>query len=195
MGESILRSLRDVSAERQARAADAAFGQRVAAIKHYQHGRFSHTYADLLSSKRYGGAAKFFLEDLYGHNDWSNARIVTQCQRLTDAQLDQPREMGFGALRNTLFHILAAEEIWFERWNSSSRAIDQHAATLGRDGVADRSGTVGSRTGDHQPLSDHENAPPTVRIAAQANYTFFMCLFLLFFYSTTFSVLDLSVAE
>ena len=92
MGESILRSLRDVSAERQARAAEAAFGQRVAAIKHYQHERFSHTYADLLSSKRYGGAAKFFLEDLYGPSDFSErdvqfARVVPALLRLFPKEL------------------------------------------------------------------------------------------------------------
>ena len=91
-GESILRSLRDVSAERQARAADAAFGQRVAVIKHYQHERFSHTYADLLSSKRFGGAAKFFLEDLYGPSDFSErdvqfARVVPALLRLFPKEL------------------------------------------------------------------------------------------------------------
>lgn len=57
------------------------------------------------------------LEDLYRYNDWANDRIFALCRSLTDAQLDEPREMGFGSLRNTLFHILAAEEIWFERWN------------------------------------------------------------------------------
>src|SRR5262249_25457136 len=30
----------------------------------------------------------------------------------------EPREMGFGSLRNTVFHILAAEEIWLERWTA-----------------------------------------------------------------------------
>ena len=92
MGESILRCLREVAAERQARATDAVFGQRVAAIKHYQHERFSHTYADLLANKRYGGAAKFFLEDLYGPSDFSErdvqfARVVPALLRLFPKEL------------------------------------------------------------------------------------------------------------
>ena len=92
VGESILRCLREVAAERQARAADAVFGQRVAAIKHYQHERFSHTYADLLANKRYGGAARFFLEDLYGPSDFSErdvqfARVVPALLRLFPKEL------------------------------------------------------------------------------------------------------------
>ena len=92
MGESILRGLRDVAAERQARAADVEFGQRVAAVKHYQHDRFSQTYADLLADQRYAGAARFFLEDLYGPSDFSErdvqfSRVVPALLRLFPAEL------------------------------------------------------------------------------------------------------------
>lgn len=92
MGESILRGLRDVAAERQARAADSEFGQRVAAVKHYQHDRFSQTYADLLADQRYAGAARFFLEDLYGPSDFSErdvqfSRVVPALLRLFPAEL------------------------------------------------------------------------------------------------------------
>jgi uncharacterized damage-inducible protein DinB len=56
------------------------------------------------------------IDDLYRYNSWANDRIVQRCDGLTDGQLDERRELGFGSLRNTLFHILAAEEIWWERW-------------------------------------------------------------------------------
>src|SRR4051812_19364891 len=56
------------------------------------------------------------IDDLYRYNDWANQRLLQLCEGITDAQLDQPREIGFGTLRATLFHILAAEEIWLERW-------------------------------------------------------------------------------
>jgi uncharacterized damage-inducible protein DinB len=56
------------------------------------------------------------IDDFYRHDDWANGRILRLCEGLTDAQLDQPREMGFGSLRATVFHILAAEQIWLERW-------------------------------------------------------------------------------
>lgn len=56
------------------------------------------------------------IDELYRYNLWANSKILSLCDGLTDAQLDQPREMGFGSLRNTVFHILAAEEVWVERW-------------------------------------------------------------------------------
>lgn len=54
--------------------------------------------------------------DLYAYNDWANTKIASLCDGLTDQQLDAPREMGFGSLRATLFHLLTAEVIWLERW-------------------------------------------------------------------------------
>ena len=58
------------------------------------------------------------IDDLYRYNSWANERVVALCDGLPDAQLDEPREMGFGSLRNTVFHILTAEEIWLERWTA-----------------------------------------------------------------------------
>lgn len=60
------------------------------------------------------------VEDLYRYNDWANGKIFDMCRGLTNAQLDTPRELGFGSLRNTLFHILTAEQIWLERWQCAS---------------------------------------------------------------------------
>jgi hypothetical protein len=56
-------------------------------LKNFQQRRFSHSYADLLASTRYGAAARFFLEDLYGPRDFSErdaqfARIVPALVRL-----------------------------------------------------------------------------------------------------------------
>lgn len=56
------------------------------------------------------------MNDLYAYNDWANQRVLSLCDGLSDQQLDTPREMGFGSLRATLFHILHAEVIWLERW-------------------------------------------------------------------------------
>ena len=56
------------------------------------------------------------IDDLYLFNSWANARVLALCEGLPDSQLDEPRELGFGSLRNTVFHILTTEEIWFERW-------------------------------------------------------------------------------
>lgn len=75
------------------------------------------------------------LEDLFAHNDWANQKILDLCQDLSNDQLDAPREIGFGSLRNTIFHTLEAEKIWLERWlgepwrplekEAGERSVDQ----------------------------------------------------------------------
>lgn len=91
-GASILTHLAAVEAERAARAADPGFAARVTAIKDYQQRRFSHTYADLLGHPRYAGAARFFLDELYGPADFTQrdaqfARIVPALVRLFPAEV------------------------------------------------------------------------------------------------------------
>lgn len=86
-GEQILASLQAVAAQRVLRGQDADLGRNVQAMKAYQHGRFMQTYADLLAHPRYGGAALFFLEDLYGPGDFTSrddqfARIVPGLVRM-----------------------------------------------------------------------------------------------------------------
>ena len=68
------------------------------------------------------------LSDLFAHNDWANRKLLKLCEGLTDSQLDQAQEMGFGTLRNTVFHILEAENLWLERWqHKAPRALVSHA--------------------------------------------------------------------
>lgn len=87
VADCILAHLKTVAAERDARARDPALQSRVLALKAYQQARFRHTYADMLSDPRYRDAAMFFLEDLYGPDDFSArdaqfARIVSPLVRL-----------------------------------------------------------------------------------------------------------------
>jgi hypothetical protein len=86
-GDAILSHLAQVQAERTRRAGDPALAARVLALKHYQHRRFEHTYPDLLADKRHAGAARFFLDELYGPSDFSQrdaqfVRIVPALVRL-----------------------------------------------------------------------------------------------------------------
>lgn len=86
-GEQILASLQAVAAQRALRQQDAELGRQVQAIRAYQHARFMLSYADLLAHPRYGGAALFFLEDLYGPGDFTSrddqfARIVPGLVRM-----------------------------------------------------------------------------------------------------------------
>jgi hypothetical protein len=85
--ERILAHLQQVQAERALRAADAGLSAQVAAVKAYQRDRFARSHADLLAHPRYGDAARFFLDDLYGPQDFAErdaqfARIVPALVRL-----------------------------------------------------------------------------------------------------------------
>jgi hypothetical protein len=85
--DSVLHFLHQVQLQRQLRKSTPGLEAAVAWIKAYQQRRFSHTYADLLSSPRYGGAARFFLGELYGPKDFSErdaqfARVVPALVKL-----------------------------------------------------------------------------------------------------------------
>ncbi len=92
--DKILFDLAVVDAERRRRAADPELAPRVTALKAYQQLRFSHTYGDLLASERYGPAARFFLDELYGPSDFTRrdtqfARVVPALVRLFPREIVQ----------------------------------------------------------------------------------------------------------
>jgi len=87
LAASILGHLQRVEAERAARATDPGLAARVLALKAYQRDRFARSHADLLAHPRYAAAARFFLDDLYGPQDFAErdaqfARIVPALVRL-----------------------------------------------------------------------------------------------------------------
>ena len=88
----ILAHLQRVDAERVFRLGSPEIKAKVDAIKFYQHQRFSLTYADFLTSDRYGPAARFFLDELYGPRDFAArdaqfAKVVPTIVRLFPRQL------------------------------------------------------------------------------------------------------------
>jgi hypothetical protein len=85
--EKVLADLERVTWERSRRQSVPGLAARVEAIKRYQQRRFMLTYADLLQSERYGPAARFFLEELYGPGDFAArdaqfARVVPSIVRV-----------------------------------------------------------------------------------------------------------------
>ena len=50
------------------------------------------------------------LPDFYKFNLWANLRLLDACAQLTDAQLDATIIGTFGSIRETLMHMLSAEE-------------------------------------------------------------------------------------
>ena len=106
VGEFILKCLNEVAAERRHRADDPALGERVGAIKQFQHARFERTYADLLVDPRYGGAARFFLADLYGPEDYTERDV--QFARVVPALLKLfPREIVVTVSELAALHALS----------------------------------------------------------------------------------------
>lgn len=130
-GEEILACLREVEDQRRVRQADGALGLAVEAVKHYQHRRFAQTYADLLGHPRFGDAARFFLEDLYGPGDFSLrdqqfARVVPALVRLFPKDIvETVRALGqLHALSESLDSAMARR----------LRAQDSAAPEAARDG-------------------------------------------------------------
>lgn len=85
--QPILEQLGIVERERRRRVLDPALAASVLRVKTFQRDRFARTYADLLASPRYAAAARFFLEELYGPQDFSQrdaqfARVVPALVRL-----------------------------------------------------------------------------------------------------------------
>ncbi len=50
------------------------------------------------------------LADFFQYNLWANLRLLDACAHLSDAQLDATTKGTFGSVRETLMHLLAAEE-------------------------------------------------------------------------------------
>jgi len=89
---AIAAQLRVVDAERQRRIEVSGLHERVTGLKAFQQRRFSHTYADLLASARYGPAARYFLAELYGPGDFTTrdaqfARVAPAIARLFPDQV------------------------------------------------------------------------------------------------------------
>lgn len=80
IGAQILDCLARVERQRQRRAVESALGDTTQRLKAFQQERFRRAYGDLLATPRYAGAARFFLEELYGPADFS--RRDAQFQRI-----------------------------------------------------------------------------------------------------------------
>ena len=55
------------------------------------------------------------LTTLFSHNLWANLRLLERCAALTSEQLDATISGAFGSIRDTLQHIVTAEQSYFSR--------------------------------------------------------------------------------
>lgn len=139
---SILVHLSAVEHERARREAAPRLGAKVAALKAYQQRRFSHTYADLLESARYGPASRFFLDELYGPTDFTRRdaqleRVVPTLVRLfpkeivaavgTLAQLHSISEALDTAMGEHLDECAIHSIDYVRAWQKTGRLADRQA--------------------------------------------------------------------
>lgn len=54
------------------------------------------------------------------YSDWANGQLIEAAERIDDAKLDEPIEMGMGSLRRTLIHLLSGESVWLARWKNET---------------------------------------------------------------------------
>lgn len=102
------------------------------------------------------------LHELFAYGDWANQKLTNLATSLSDAQLDQPREMGFGSLRNTLFHIYEAERLWLDRFNRVIPApFRPDAGELSLNDITDQYNAVAKR---RNALLDEEAGTQYARI-------------------------------
>ncbi len=92
LADRITEHLGTVARMRALRDADPDLAQRVLALKTYQAARFARSYADLLADARHGAAARFFLDELYGPQEFSRrdaqfGRVVPALVRLFPNEL------------------------------------------------------------------------------------------------------------
>jgi len=91
----------DRSAELRARfVEDAGFSERRALLRAWQAARLARTHKDLLESRRFGAAAKFFLTDLYGPSDLS--RHIEDIRRLVPVMASVLSDSGLATVAHAV---------------------------------------------------------------------------------------------
>lgn len=60
------------------------------------------------------------IRSLYDYNRWANRRILGAAASLPPEEFLENRGSSFGSLRDTLVHILGAEQVWLRRWEGES---------------------------------------------------------------------------
>lgn len=57
---------------------------------------------------------------LYAYNLWANRRMFSVLEKLSEARFVAEVQSSFPSIRESVFHILAAEWIWLKRWKGAS---------------------------------------------------------------------------
>ena len=64
------------------------------------------------------------IHDLYAYNLWSNRRMFSTLDKLSDQQFTSVIQSSFPSIQESVMHILGAEWIWLRRWKGTSPRAD-----------------------------------------------------------------------
>jgi hypothetical protein len=128
----------DRSADLRARSVeDAAFSERRAALRAWQAARLARTHQDLLESRHFHAAAKFFLTDLYGPKDLS--RHVEEVRRIVPLMIRTLPDSGLA----TVAHAMELNALSESLDAAMAETLGEHAAHITDKLYADAYRTVG----------------------------------------------------
>lgn len=65
------------------------------------------------------------IHTLCAYNRWANLRMFSVLEKLSDEQFNASIQSSFPSIRESVFHILAAEWIWLKRWKGTSPRAEQ----------------------------------------------------------------------
>lgn len=54
--------------------------------------------------------------DLYSYDDWANQKLLNAVNNLENEEFIRYLSSSFKSIRDTMVHILGAEELWLSRW-------------------------------------------------------------------------------
>jgi uncharacterized damage-inducible protein DinB len=60
------------------------------------------------------------IQTLYAYSRWANDRMCGALAKLSEQQFTEPVQSSFPSIRDTVFHIVAAEWLWLKRWQGRS---------------------------------------------------------------------------
>jgi len=65
------------------------------------------------------------IRTLYAYNRWANLRMFSVLEKLSEEQFNASLQSSFPSIRESAFHVLAAEWIWLKRWKGTSPIATQ----------------------------------------------------------------------
>jgi uncharacterized damage-inducible protein DinB len=102
------------------------------------------------------------LTTLFSHNLWANVRLFERCAALSSEQLDATISGAYGSIRDTLQHIVTAEQSYFSRISTGQRYNrPEGAPPLTLTGMMESARTTGAGLNEWAPKVQ---AGDTVRI-------------------------------